>query len=179
MRTLLRHLLAIAVLPFTVMVVVPLWIARGNGTIVRAGTSPFEIALQPAGGALLACGLTLFVSSLRRFAAEGKGTLAPWDPPRELVVSGPYAYVRNPMISGVVMILYAESMLLLSQDQFVWATLFLGLNSIMIPWVEEQGLEVRFGDAYRQYRINVPVVVPRLRPWQPPRQHAEAGRRRD
>jgi protein-S-isoprenylcysteine O-methyltransferase Ste14 len=168
MRTILRHLLAIAVLPFTVTVLVPVWITRGNGVTPRIGSTPLEIGLQISGVALLAAGVALFGSSLRRFATDGKGTLAPWDPPRELVVSGPYGYVRNPMISGVVITLYAESMLLLSQDQFVWATLFLGVNSIYIPWVEEQGLEVRFGDAYRQYRINVPVLIPRLRPWRPP-----------
>jgi protein-S-isoprenylcysteine O-methyltransferase Ste14 len=43
--------------------------------------------------------------------------------------------------------------------------LFASANSIWIPWVEEQGLELRFGDAYRAYRINVPAVIPRLRPW--------------
>lgn len=52
---------------------------------------------------MLGCGLlmvggTLFVASLRRFADEGRGTLAPWDPPRRFVVRGPYRYVRNPMI---------------------------------------------------------------------------------
>jgi protein-S-isoprenylcysteine O-methyltransferase Ste14 len=168
--TLLRHLFAITVLPFTVTVLVPLWIARGNGIVPGLGGSALAIGLQFAGAVLLAIGVALFASSLRRFAVDGKGTLAPWDPPRALVTSGPYGYVRNPMISGVVITLYAESMMLLSQDQFVWATLFLGINSIFIPWVEEQGLEVRFGDAYREYRINVPVLIPRLRPWKPRRQ---------
>lgn len=168
MIMLLRHLFAIAVLPFTVAVLVPLWIARGNGTSLTLGTTPGVLAMQAGGVALLTVGLTLFASSLRRFASEGKGTLAPWDPPRELVIAGPYRYVRNPMIAGVVITLYAEAMLLQSQQQFVWATLFLGLNSMMIPLVEEPGLETRFGDAYRQYRINVPVVIPRLSPWTPP-----------
>jgi protein-S-isoprenylcysteine O-methyltransferase Ste14 len=74
------------------------------------------------------------------------------------------------MISGVVITLYAESMLLLSWDHFVWATLFLGFNSVLLPWVEAWGLEVRFGDAYREYRLNVPVLIPRLRRWKPRRQ---------
>lgn len=168
MTMLLRHLFAIAVLPFTVAVLVPIWIARGNATSLALGATPLAIAMQVAGLGMLAVGLTLFASSLRRFATEGKGTLAPWDAPRELVISGPYRYVRNPMISGVVITLYAEAMLLQSEQQFVWACLFLGLNSIYIPLVEEQGLEVRFGDAYRRYRINVPAVIPRLRPWDPP-----------
>jgi protein-S-isoprenylcysteine O-methyltransferase Ste14 len=175
MRMMLRHLIAVAVLPFTVTVLVPMWIARTGGTVLRLGDTSPAIAMQLLGLALLAIGIALFASSLRRFAVDGKGTLAPWDPPRELVISGPYRYVRNPMISGVVITLFAEAMLLRSEAQFIWACLFLGLNSIYIPWVEEQGLEIRFGDAYREYRINVPMMVPRLRPWQPRR---EMGDRR-
>ena len=175
MRTLIRHLFAIAVLPFTVAVIVPFWIARRNGTSIGAGDSTLAIGTQLLGAGLLAMGVALFVASLRRFATNGNGTLAPWDPPRELVISGPYQYVRNPMISGVVITLFAEALLLRSEAHFIWACLFLGLNSIYIPWVEEQGLEIRFGDAYREYRINVPMVVPRLRPWQPRR---ETGDRR-
>ena len=175
MRTLIRHLFAIAVLPFTVAVIVPFWIARRNGTSIGAGDSTLAIGTQLLGAGLLAMGVALFVASLRRFATNGNGTLAPWDPPRELVISGPYQYVRNPMISGVVITLFAEALLLRSEAHFIWDCLFLGLNSIYIPWVEEQGLEIRFGDAYREYRINVPMVVPRLRPWQPRR---EMGDRR-
>ena len=129
-----------------------------------------DAGLERTWAALLAIGIALFASSLRRFAVDGKGTLAPWDPPHELVISGPYRYVRNPMIAGVVITLFAEAALLRSEPQFIWATLFLGLNSVYIKVVEEQGLEVRFGDAYRQYRINVPPVIPRLRPWQPRRE---------
>src|SRR5262245_56057678 len=96
-----RHFLSIAILPFTVTVLVPWWIARRNQTALALGTTVVEIAVQLVGLTLLALGLTFFVWSLRRFAVEGKGTLAPWDPPRQLVVLGPYRYVRNPMISGV------------------------------------------------------------------------------
>jgi protein-S-isoprenylcysteine O-methyltransferase Ste14 len=170
MRMMLRHLIAAAVLPFTVTVLVPVWIAHSDGTVLRLGDTSPAIAMQLSGLALLAIGIALFASSLRRFAVDGKGTLAPWDPPHELVISGPYRYVRNPMISGVVISLFAEAVLLRSEPQFIWATLFLGLNSAYIKVVEEQGLEVRFGDAYRQYRINVPPVIPRLRPWQPRRE---------
>jgi protein-S-isoprenylcysteine O-methyltransferase Ste14 len=98
----LRHLLAIAILPFTVTVLVPLWIARRYGVVPAVGRSVGELVSQLAGVAVLGIGLVLFVASLRRFASEGRGTLAPWDPPRVLVVRGPYRFVRNPMISGVI-----------------------------------------------------------------------------
>ena len=78
----LRQLLAIALLPFTVTVLVPIWIAQRYGTAVKVGSSAGPVLLQLVGVTLIALGLVLFVASLRRFTTEGKGTLAPWDPPR-------------------------------------------------------------------------------------------------
>ena len=73
-----------------------------------------NLALVLLGCVLLVIGGTLFVASLRRFAGEGEGTLAPWDPPRRFVVEGPYRYVRNPMISGVIFLLAGEAAILRS-----------------------------------------------------------------
>src|SRR5262245_8947093 len=100
----LRHLLAIAILPFTVAILIPLRIAQRYAIDPAIRPSAAELALQVAGIALGAVGLVLFAASLRRFASEGQGTLAPWDPPRVLVVRGPYRHVRNPMISGVIFV---------------------------------------------------------------------------
>ena len=162
---LLRHLVSVAVLPFTMTVLVPRWILGGAPT-PRLGDGALAVAAQLAGVAALAVGLALFASSLRRFAAEGEGTLAPWDPPRALVVRGPYRYVRNPMISGVIFVLAGEALVLLSRDLAWWAALFATANVVQIPLVEEPMLEERFGDAYREYRRHVPRFVPRLRPWE-------------
>ena len=167
MTMLLRHLLSIAILPFTVTVLVPLWIGRRYGVEPRLGAHAGELGVQLAGGALLAVGLGFFLASLRRFAAEGEGTLAPWDPPRQLVVRGPYRYVRNPMISGVVLFLFGEAALLLSLPHAAWAVLFLALNLVYIPLVEEPQLLRRFGESYREYTRHVPRVLPRARPWVP------------
>jgi protein-S-isoprenylcysteine O-methyltransferase Ste14 len=161
----LRHGLSALLLPFTVAVLVPLWIARRSGSALRLGESLPELALQGLGFALLAIGGLLFATSLRRFATEGEGTLAPWDPPAQLVVRGPYRYVRNPMISGVLFVLFGEAALLISGPHALWALGFLLLNLAYIPLVEEPGLERRFGEAYREYRRHVPRVFPRLRPW--------------
>ena len=92
----LRHLLSIALLPFSVAVLVPLWIARRYGVEPGLGDGAFAWALQLVGVALLVLGLVFFAASLRRFASDGRGTLAPWDPPRALVVRGPYRYVPQP-----------------------------------------------------------------------------------
>ena len=168
-----RHLLAVAVLPFTVTVLVPRWIAVRYGIVPALSASPGVLMLQGAGLVVLIVGLLLFFSSLRRFAAEGQGTLAPWYPPRRLVVRGPYRFVRNPMISGVVFVLAAEAMLLRSRPHAVWAVAFLGINLVYIPLLEEPFLRLRFGDAYRQYCRHVPRVFPRLTPWSS--HHADNG----
>src|SRR2546423_6136989 len=104
-----RHMVSIAILPGTVLVLVPTWIARRYDVAIARPVTGLHIASVASGVVLLGIGLALFISSLRRFAGEGRGTLAPWDPPRRLVVAGPYRYVRNPMISGVIFLLAAEA----------------------------------------------------------------------
>jgi protein-S-isoprenylcysteine O-methyltransferase Ste14 len=163
----LRHLFAIAVLPFTVAVLVPVALARRNGIAPTLASTVPQLALQVAGLAALAVGLLLFIASLGRFVTEGRGTLAPWDPPRRLVIRGPYRHVRNPMISGVVVVLLGEAMVLLSRTHLIWALVFLGLNAVYIPLLEEPLLDRRFGAEYREYRRHVPRLLPRWRPWVP------------
>jgi protein-S-isoprenylcysteine O-methyltransferase Ste14 len=163
----LRHILAIAILPFTVAVVIPFWLARRNAISLAPAQTSAQVALQVCGMAILAVGLLLFSASLRRFATEGHGTLAPWDPPRHLVVRGPYRYVRNPMISGVLLVLIGEALLLLSWPHATWALIFFVINAIYIPLLEEPLLAERFGESYREYCRHVPRLLPRWPPWQP------------
>ncbi len=134
--------------------------------MLEVGSTPFSILGQVAGLLLLVIGLLLFLSSFRRFTAEGEGTLAPWDPPQRLVVSGPYRYVRHPMISGVVFIVFGEALVLQSQPQSTWALCFLAINLLYIPLLEEPLLERRFGPEYVAYRRHVPLLLPRLHPWE-------------
>jgi protein-S-isoprenylcysteine O-methyltransferase Ste14 len=99
------------------------------------------------------------------FASFGEGTLAPWDPPRRLVVRGVYRRVRNPMISGVLFVLLGEAALLGSPPILVWFLFVFALNALYIPLIEEHSLANRFGEEYLDYRRNVPRWIPRLRPW--------------
>lgn len=113
----------------------------------------------------LIIGLCLVVSTVKLFLNVGKGTLAPWDPTQKLVVSGPYAYVRNPMITGVVLILLAESLIFYSSALCILAIVFACVNIIYFILSEEPGLRKRFGKEYEEYCNNVPRIVPRLTPW--------------
>ena len=160
-----RHLLPVLVFPFTVVVVIPAWIGVASAVSLVAPASPAGWASLVAGLAALGVGGALFGASLGRFGAEGDGTLAPWDPPARLVVRGPYAYVRNPMISGVVLLLVAEGLLLRSVPHLSWAGAFFLVNAVYIPLLEEPGLRARFGREYDDYARAVPRLVPRLRPW--------------
>jgi protein-S-isoprenylcysteine O-methyltransferase Ste14 len=165
MLWILRHLVAIAVLPFSVTVLIPVWLARRNEILLTIGSSLWQIGEQIAGVLLLGLGGALFVASLRHFIREGRGTLAPWDPPRQLVVRGPYRFVRNPMISGVAIVLFGEALVLRSRPHLLWALTFLGINAVYIPLLEEPLLVERFGSDYREYRRHVPRLLPRLRPY--------------
>lgn len=163
----LRHLLSVLILPTTVIVIVPVWIARRYGVRVDWPGSFIDGAVAMAGLVVGMLGLTLFAASLHHFFTDGRGTLAPWDPPRRLVVRGPYRYVRNPMISGVIFTLAGIALVMRSAPHGTWALLFLGLNLLFIPLLEEPELEMRFGDDYRRYRRAVPRFIPRVRPWVP------------
>lgn len=161
----LRHALAILVLPATVAGLIPWWLVRsGDGSLTVPGSIAGWLTVLIGGGAL-AVGLTLFGASLRRFDAEGDGTLAPWDPPRHLVITGPYAYVRNPMISGVLLVLIGEGLVLRSVPHLAWAALFAVINAVYMPLLEEPMLRSRFGAEYDAYARHVPRLIPRTRPW--------------
>ena len=99
------------------------------------------------------------------FTGPGEGTPAPWDPPKKLVILGPYRHVRNPMITGVVIFLGAESLMLWSWPLAAWMATFLFANVFYFPFNEEKRLERRFGDDYLRYKANVPRWIPNIRPW--------------
>ena len=163
---------AIVVLPGTVLVFVPavvLWLSHGTSaqaSVAGAGEAAPWLAVVAA-----TVGLWLAVWTVRLFATYGDGTPAPWEPPAKLVGRGPYRHVRNPMISGVVLMLGAEALVLQSWPLAAWLAFFFAANAIYIPVVEERGLEKRFGDDYRTYKANVPRLIPRLTAWPGPARH--------
>ena len=159
----LRHAFAIAVLPLTVAILVPLWISRRFGVEWRMPATASDWVLAAFAVAFFILGATLFVNTLFLFATRGRGTLAPWDPPAHLVIRGPYRFVRNPMISGVLFIVVSESLFLRSLPHAAWAAIFLLMNLIYIPLLEEPQLEQRFGDEYRRYKRDVPRFLPAIR----------------
>ncbi len=158
MKLLLRHLVSL-ILPMTVLIIVPALIEPR-----RVVASGLELA---SGILLLLIGICIMAFTIGSFATRGRGTLAPWSPPLHLVVHGTYAYVRNPMILGVIIVLFGEALMFRSWPIFIWAVLAFFVNTVYFIFSEEPGLEKRFGEEYRQYKRNVPRWLPRRTPWRP------------
>ncbi len=162
---LIRQFVSIIALPGVVTVAVPVWIARRNHVTFARPHDLASMAAVLGGMALLIVGVLLFASSLFYFWSRGRGTLAPWDPPRCFVAEGPYRFVRNPMISGVIFVLLAEACFFHSLPLAEWAGLVVLINMVYIPVLEEPQLVVRFGEPYLRYKKAVRRFLPRLHPW--------------
>ena len=158
MKNLLKQLLSF-ILPITVLVIVPLWVEK-NWTV----TAGFHLF---AGSITILLGLTIMAFTISSFIRIGKGTLAPWSPPKKLVIKGLYRYVRNPMILGVLTVLLGETLALWSDNILVWAGEFFIINIIYFIIYEEPGLKKRFGDEYLEYKKHVSMWIPRRTPYYP------------
>jgi protein-S-isoprenylcysteine O-methyltransferase Ste14 len=96
------------------------------------------------------------------FVFAGKGTPAPIDPPKELVVKGLYKRVRNPMYVGVMSLIFGQAMYFESTGLFVYAGLVLLLFNAFVFFYEEPALRRKFGDSYKRYCETVPRWLPRV-----------------
>lgn len=111
---------------------------------------------------ILAIGLFLMIWSILNFIRV-QGTPVPFNPPPKLVTTGPYARVRNPMLTGVFVLLFGLGVLLRSLSLVsIFAPLFILLNVWELKAVEERELERRLGRDYVEYKKRVPMFIPRL-----------------
>jgi len=125
---------------------------------------------RPLGWIVVAVGAVVGLPCVWEFAWRGLGTPAPFDPPRKLVISGPYRFVRNPMYVGMGVVMAGFAIV------FPHATtIFLGelafaaiAVSIMVMAYEEPALRRMFGGDYELYCANVRRWIPRLSPWYAP-----------
>lgn len=95
---------------------------------------------------------------------KGKGTPVPFNPPPKLVRSGPYAYTRNPMLTGIFLLLFGLSFFFRSVSlALLFTPLFIFINSWEVKGIEEPELERRFGEEYVEYRKQTPMFFPSLK----------------
>jgi protein-S-isoprenylcysteine O-methyltransferase Ste14 len=112
---------------------------------------------------IIAIGLFLMAWSVLHFVRV-KGTPVPFNPPPKLVTTGPYAHVRNPMLTGVFVLLFGLGVLLRSISLVsIFTPLFILLNVWELKAVEERELERRLGKDYVEYKKRVPMFIPRLK----------------
>ncbi len=156
-----RAVLFVVVFPGTVTVYIPWRILRSEGL---AAVPPPSIGSILAALVVLA-GAGVLLSCVCHFAVAGRGTLAPVDPPRRLVVSGLYRFCRNPMYSGVLTILVGEAWLFSSLALLEYAAVVLVLVHLVVVLYEEPALTRKFGESYRSYRAAVPRWGLTLHPW--------------
>lgn len=109
---------------------------------------------------LFALGLFLMFISIVYFIRV-KGTPVPFSPPPKLVSTGPYRFVRNPMLTGIFMQLFGIGIFLYSLSlTFVFTPIFIILNILELKRVEEPELTKRFGEEYVEYKKRVPMFFP-------------------
>lgn len=93
-----------------------------------------------------------------------RGTPVPFNPPPKLVTSGPYGYVRNPMLTGIFILLFGLGALFRSLSLvFLFAPAFIAVNIWELKTIEEPELERRLGEEYIQYKKRIPMFIPDLR----------------
>jgi protein-S-isoprenylcysteine O-methyltransferase Ste14 len=116
--------------------------------------------IQVAGAVVVVFGLSLAVWCVVTFAVAGKGTPAPFDPPRRLVVRGPYSVIRNPMYVGGITALLGASIYYESLALLAFASAFALATHLFVLFYEEPTLARLFGGEYSEYRE-------RVRRWKP------------
>jgi len=146
---LLKNLLFTLLVPGTAGVLIPLRIAA------RRIPAPTVEVWSIIGLVLLAAGATGYFWCLWEFAVTGRGTPAPIDPPRHLVIRGPYRFVRNPIYVSAVAVVVGWAAYFHSTEVFLYAIVLFGAFHLFVVAVEEPQLQRKFGDSYTHYRHKV------------------------
>ena len=144
------------VAPGTVAGLIPWWLTSWQ---VEGAWLP----LQVLGAIVIAAGLAVLVHAFARFVIDGFGTPAPVAPTDELVVSGLYRHVRNPMYVAVVAIIAGQGLVLGQEVLLVYAAVMWAVFAGFVRVYEEPTLLETYGAQYEAYRRAVPAWLPRLR----------------
>jgi len=146
-RMLVRAIAAFVALPGIVAFALPITVGTSAGRPARH---------QVISVVVLCLGTLLLLWCVREFYVAGRGTLAPWAPPRHLVTSGPYRLSRNPMYVGVVTILIGWSILWDSRTLVLYALAVAAAVHVRVLLAEEPWAARKFGAEWEAYRARVP-----------------------
>ena len=138
------------------------WAIRGRAVGYEGPGSLRLLAILP-----LIAGAYIALRCAFAFAWTGLGTPAPFDPPRTLIISGFYRYVRNPMYIGAALAVIGETALFGSiRVGLQYVLIFGSCVALFVLIYEEPTLRSKFGAEYEEYCRNVPRFIPRLTPWE-------------
>src|SRR5205823_306735 len=153
------------------LIIAPLFIWLWTVFVPRwlGGPHAFEDP-HPLGWIVVAAGTAIALPCIWQFAWRGLGTPAPFDPPRRLVVSGPYRFVRNPMYLGLLVTLLGEAAVFprIAAGLVIEMALFWLGATVFVMTFEEPVLRRMFDRDYAGYCGNVRRWIPRLTPWYAP-----------
>lgn len=149
------------VAPCTLAGLIPWWI---TGWQLRPPLLGLELT-RGIGAIMILAGAPGIVDAFARFALQGLGTPAPIAPPRNLVVTGLYRYVRNPIYVALVAIILGQAVLMDDGRLVVYGALLWLFFHGWVVGLEEPELVARFGTEYEDFRANVPRWIPRMTPW--------------
>lgn len=137
------------------------WLALQVRRLDPALGGPLGEWARPAGIALMAAGGVLALVCAGLFVSRGRGTPAPFDPPRAFVAVGPYRWVRNPMYVGGLAVLLGFGLWHRSPGMALFTAVVWAAAHLFVVAVEEPGLARRFGAGYDAYRERVRRWLPR------------------
>ena len=129
------------------LVFLPARVLSSSGIVGPVSIGPAQIAGLIVG----ALGAVIALWCIATFIVIGRGTPAPFDPPRNLVVVGPYRWVRNPMYIGAALALAGAALFYQSWALLGYCVAFLAVMSLFVVFYEEPALRTTFGDAYARY----------------------------
>ena len=157
MFVLIRAVTYAAVFIGFVLVYLPTRFLSWSGIDTPATTG----APQVAGMIMVAIGTAIALWCVFTFVFIGKGTPAPFDPPRKLVIRGPYRFVRNPMYIGAGITLTGAALFYQSLSIFIYTGAFFLVTHLFVVLYEEPTLRRTFGDEYEAYFRRVSRWLPR------------------
>jgi len=154
-----KTLIFTVLVPGTLAVVLPY---RLGSSLTARGSLALG-SFRYFGFLLIAAGALIYLWCAWDFAFAGKGTPAPIDPPKELVVRGLYRHVRNPMYIGVLSLVLGQAVYFETLTLFFYAGVVFLLVNAFVFFYEEPALSRKFGEAYRRYCETTPRWLPALR----------------
>jgi protein-S-isoprenylcysteine O-methyltransferase Ste14 len=155
-------LLFLETVTFSVLVpgAVTIWIPR-DLLGIWGETSPTSLSVRHVAAIVpLTIGFAVYLRCLWEFAARGRGIPAPIDHPKQLVVTGLYQYVRNPMYVGVLLFLLGEALFFGSSRFLLYAIVWLAFVHANVLVYEEPNLRRKFGSSYERYTSAVRRWIP-------------------